>query len=384
MTNNAAQRYVRTERLVRAKRAGVASGEMEEMCLAREILEPGDFEVEAMLATRAYLDYRYKTPWARTQDFALAYQKWYAHHQLETRGEVGRRTQKHHLSMWPDRGITSLWRARQHADLLGMPYEWYVIAAMRSARDRGTTELPAPNQLYGAKVFADVERHLQEWQKANRFDVMPRDCDPHFLEENFQGCPVQLAALDAIEKDIRSRPGSQRPERIADYMHSRRVISEFEARRRLGDDLVDEANGTSPAARVRPKQQLDQSAPPRPGCFGLPHLSVDTMCASCPVADACAERAAAIDALLIDRHGTTEVRAARVREGNRKRKQRQRARQRSGASMTRQEHDRVLRELGNPKLEEKRLKAKQRRDESKPERSKQQPDRISANGFKDT
>src|SRR5687767_8153973 len=98
--NNTSARYLRAERLIKARLADPVSGQIEEMALAREILEPEDFDHEATLATTAYLNYRYMTPFERTQEFALQYQKWYANKQRDTRGRVGRRVTKNHLAMW--------------------------------------------------------------------------------------------------------------------------------------------------------------------------------------------------------------------------------------------------------------------------------------------
>ncbi|WP_342316127.1 hypothetical protein [Lysobacter sp. FW306-1B-D06B] len=352
-------------RLLAVKRADPEQGRIEEMCFAREILEPEDFDLEADLATLAYLDYRYMTPYERTEAFMLAYQKWYAIKQRDSRGRVGRRVQRAHLSAWPDARITMFWRARQHADALGVPYGRYIIAAMNKASDDGTSELPAPNQLYSDDVVAHVSKQLAGLFKSGTIPLLPRDCNPRFFSENYTGDPVQRGALDAIEADIRKTGKVNQAARLARYMRESRLISEDEARCRLGDDLVDAALGERLSNPVRPDQPLDEGVATRPGCFGYYRSTPNTMCGSCPVVTACIERSAVVDRVLLERYGTLDIRGLRNREGDRKRKQRERDRKRAGMTMTLQEERRVLRELGNPKLKQKRLKAKERRDGKK-------------------
>lgn len=148
------------------------------------------------------------------------------------------------------------------------------------------------------------------------------------------------------------------------------MISEAEARHRLGDELVDAALGERLFNPVRTDQPIEQGAP---GCFGYHRSEPHTMCGRCPVVSACIERGGAVETVLLERHGTTDLRGLGIREGNRKRKQRERDRKRAGATMTLQEEKRVLRELGDPKLKEKRLKAKVRRDDKKSKQPKEVP-----------
>lgn len=370
--NNTSVHYLRTERLIKARQADSAKGKIEEMALAREILKPADLDEEASLATLAYLHYRYMTPFERTQEFALQYQKWYAIKQRETRGRVGRRTHKDHLAMWPNSYVTTLWRARQRADALGMPYDRYIISGMDRANKRGTSYIPTPNQLYEDAVVADIEKDRDRLRKDGRIELLPRDCNPNFFSENYVADPVQVAARDAITAEILSTGKSRRAAVLARYLRERRLISEADARQRLGNELVDAALDERLVNPVRMDQPIEQGAKPVPGCFGYHRSLPNTMCSVCPVVSTCIERGAVVETVLLKRHGTTDIHGSRTREQNRKRQQRKRDRARAGATMTLQKEKRVLRELGNPKLKEQRLKAKVRRDgkkSKKPEES---------------
>src|SRR5207342_1118367 len=109
---------------------------------------------------------------------------------------------KDKLSMWSDREVTSFWHARQHADLLGVPYDRYIISVMNRAIEVGATHLPSPNQLYSDQIAAHVEKDLAPVRAAGTIPLLPRDCNPRFFAENYTGDPVQVAALDAIEAEI--------------------------------------------------------------------------------------------------------------------------------------------------------------------------------------
>lgn len=360
-SNSRAARFARTERINNARLVDPATAQIEEMALARELLTSEDVNAEVYLSTTAYLDYRYKTPYQRTQDFMRKYQKWYANKQAH-RGGRSRWMRWGNLSMCRDRDFTCFWRARQHADLLGVPYDRYILSVMNRDIERGTTELPAPNQLYSDGLARYVEKELAPLRKSGTIGLLPLDCNPRFFAENFIGDSVQLAALDAIEADVRDAGKVNQVGKLHYYMRQRRLISEHEARRRLGDAMVDAALSERPPSIERPWQPLATQDVACPGCFGC-HQSSSPVCSSCPFAVQCVERARQVDGLLLERHGTLDVRALRVRAGNRKRKKRQRERARAGATMTLQEEKRLIRELGNPKLKEKRLKAKVRRDD---------------------
>jgi hypothetical protein len=374
MTIKRDQRLFRTEQITKARQSGDPNaGPIEEMQLAREVLDPTDFEQEAHLATKAHFENRYKTPYERTEAFMRAYQKWYAKRQERRHGKVGRWVPKLHLSMCSNRQITCFWRARQHADLLGVPYEQYIISVMLRATDIGAEELPAPNQLYGDDLQVYVAKDLAPKLASGTIPLMPRDCDPRLFAENYRGDPVQIAALDAIEAEVRKAGKSGQASELAWYMRQEGLISEAEARRRLGDELVDEALDERLLNPVRPSQLIDPDTAIVPGCFGHRSTDKDTTCHACPVADACQERRDHVMGLLLDAHGTTDVKAKHNREIDRKRKQRQRDRKRLGKALTLQEEKRLLQELANPKLKEKRLKAKIRRDEKKGKKAGEAP-----------
>ncbi|GAB3091350.1 hypothetical protein [Lysobacter terrae] len=364
MASTRYERLARTEKINKAKLSDLASGQIEEMVLARELLESFDFVTEAHLNTTAYLDYRYKTPYERTENFMRTYQKWYAKQQEQRRGEVGRWIKRTNLSMCSDRAFTCFWRARQHADLLGVPYDRYMISVMGRASEIGTTELPSPNQLYGDDLAPYVEEDLAPLRKSGTIELIPRDCDPRFLVENHMGDPVQRAALDAIEAEIRRAGKAKHADGLYYYMRQRRVIDEAEARRRFDDEVVDEVLSRPASSFERAYEPLELPCMTAPGCFGC-HQSTEPACAECPFAVQCVERAGKVHALVLERHGTLDVRGLRIREGNNERKQRERDRKRAGMTMTLQEEKRILRELGDPKLKEKRLKAKERRDKRK-------------------
>lgn len=367
------EKFVKFQRAVGISEAHRSSdpeaGPLAEMQLAHELLDSAYFEHEADLVTTAYMNYRYQTPYQRTESFMLEFQKWYAIKQMDDYGREGRRVKKDSLAMWSKREVASFWRARQHADALGMSYGPYITATMNRAVELGYKRLPAPNQLYTPELLSHAIAVHDNNSASRRYGLLPNDCDARFFAENFAGDLVQLAALDAIEADVRMAGVSKGARRLAQYMRERRLISEDEARRRLGSELVDAALTERLLNPPRIEHLLVQERGSVPGCLGY-HRAINPVCGACPAVSACMDRAGKLTGLLQAKHGTAEVRALKIKEGNRERQQRRRDRARAGMTMTLQEEKRILREIGDHKATKKRQEAKIRRDTKKAERMK--------------
>lgn len=341
-------RYDRAKALAFARQGQQRDvGEIAELVSARETIIADMFKEEADLNSSAYLNYRYLSAYKRTELFAKQYQAWYASHQLNYRGRIGKRVKDRQLTSWSRREIAGFWQARRHADALGIPYERYFIGAFHKADALNWKKLPAPNQLYTPEILEAVQDYWVTIQRDRRVDLLPNDRNPRFFAENFIGDKVQVEALDAIQKDIEGASGNRRAGLLCRYMRQERLISESEARLRFGDELVDAALEERLMMPARPDGRVEDLEPSNPGCFGMYEGSSHPQCMQCPVASACHERALAVDQALVDRFGTVDVRAGHERELARIRKQRQRKLDREGATMTLQEQKRVLRWLGD-------------------------------------
>jgi len=355
--------YRRAQKLAAARRAGPEALAIEQMVQAREWIAPSDFDEEMELANTAHLAYRYMTPYERTQCFYEAYRRHYTSRFVRRKGrEPYGLPERLHGVEYGD--FTSIWRARQRADALGVPYERFVIALMQDADDNGALELPRPNQLCSdAKLPLLIER-LDQQRAEGLFDPFRGDLDPRFYASNFTGDQQQQAALDWMQEQIDKAGAARKPVLLSRYMFTLQVMSEIEAIRRFGQELVDEAKSHRVAFTSRAPVALDSPRPSDPGCFGM-RTEGHAICAQCPVANRCAEFRAEVEAGVLERFGVLDVPKERERLATRDRKRRQRERERSGAVMTDQEVRRVLKEAGDLKVIKKRESDKTRREEKK-------------------
>lgn len=341
--DNRVYRHERTMALAKARLSPDTSvGEIAELVAARETIETETFANEADVNSSAYLNYRYMSAYERTDYFAERYQFWYAYHQEHSKWRIGRRHTKHALTAWSRREVAAFWRARQHADAMGIPYDRYFTGAFNYANEKGWSKIPAPNQLYAPEIVGGVLEYWSTIQKDRRVELLPRDCDPRFFAENYVGDKVQIEALDAIQRDVESRGIAFSAGLLSRYMREEKVISEAEARARLGDVLVDEALDERLRNAPRTDHALQQLTPSNPGCFGLYEVKPRPLCLQCPVAMACQDRVQAVEEAMVEKFGSTDPRATHERELARIRKERQRSLDRSGATMTLQEQKRLL------------------------------------------
>ncbi|WP_164147009.1 hypothetical protein [Stenotrophomonas maltophilia] len=355
--------YRRAQKLAAAKKFGADAVATEQMVQAREWLAPSDFDEEPDFARSAHLSYRYMNPYQRTQSFYEAYRK---HYLVRFRRRKGRDPQAfpngiHGLEAGD---FTSIWRARQRADAMGVPYERYVIELMLDADASGTRQLPRPNQLCADSKLPMLVERLEEKRAEGLFDPFAEDFDPRFYAANFVGDQQQLDALTWMEEQIANAGIARRPVLLNRFMCVEQLISDEDATRRFGQELVDEAKAHRGGYTSRAPVVLDAPVPSDPACFGM-RTEGHAVCSQCPVAQRCAEFCAGVEAGVQARFGVLDVPKERKRIAANERKRRQRERERNGAAMTDQELRRVLKEAGDPWVIQRREKDKQRRDGKK-------------------
>ncbi|HGM4787692.1 hypothetical protein LI078_03890 [Stenotrophomonas maltophilia] len=206
---------------------------------------------------------------------------------------------------------------------------------------------------------------LEEKRAEGFFDPFAGDFDPRFYAVNFVDDQQQLDTLAWIEEQIAKAGRARKPVLLRRFMCIEQVISEAEATRRFGQELVDEAKAHRGGYTSRTPVVLDAPGPSDPACFGM-RTEGHAICSQCPVAQRCTEFRAEVEERVQERFGVLNVPKERERVAVRDRKRRQRERERSGAAMTDQELHRVLKEAGDPKVIQRREKDKQRRDRKKP------------------
>jgi hypothetical protein len=237
------------------------------------------------------------------------------------------------LAFQKDRVISALWRARQVADFLGMPYRLFIRSGMEyMLQESGKQRLAMPNQLCGPK---QVERAINEWsdpavRERAVGDYFRNDPDPRFFVDNFRSDPVQTSVLDVVERYVRDL-GEQGyiVSGLANVIG--RFMSEEEARRRFDADKVDAAMeriALKGGIQPNPSTPLE---PYVPACFGYANDPEALQCITCPVFDQCGAAIGNVRTVLKERTGTEDPRGEKVRESNRRRQQTFRAKKRAEA-----------------------------------------------------
>ena len=237
------------------------------------------------------------------------------------------------MAFLSDRTISGMWRARQVADALGMPYDPFIRSGMEyMLQESGKKRLPRPNQLWSE---AQVQRAIEVWDDAaERFSVplLRDDWDDRFFVDNFRDeDPVRVAVADAVEQRVWDAAKARLQPALYLRNFIRRNITEAEARVRFGDELVDQAlDALDRTGGHKPRPPRVEPLPAwRPACFGFAYDPVHAICTGCPAKAACEGVTVQAKAQLVTRTGTEDPRAAKLRESNRLRQQAYRRRKRA-------------------------------------------------------
>jgi hypothetical protein len=242
--------------------------------------------LERDLDQTKWFDYRFSTPMEATEAFASAYQEEFQRQYSknidteESRGKTGTRG-----NSWKSnaRELNSFWSARQFADELGVPYDFFVHHTMTLLLRWGWKHIPRPNQLYGDKIRDAVGKEIlerwAEWTGA-RFTFSKL---PQYLVENFRGSPAQIAHREWIIAQLKQRNG-----RIGSACFTDRVLPIDLAVVEFGSDKVNDARlDTVGSPKERIVLDLDLTMP---SCHGVLHsydLSVER-CRQCAAKGTCA------------------------------------------------------------------------------------------------
>ena len=134
--------------------------------LALKFIRKDWMEVERALITGKWFDYRFLSPVAATYLFAHEFKKIYrATYKLNVDSERGEHVKPlpEDLFKAPKNVVSGIWRARQVADAMGMPYNVYLGRAYHwSLRYWNHRHLPRPQQLYTDMI---TDRTAVDWEE---------------------------------------------------------------------------------------------------------------------------------------------------------------------------------------------------------------------------
>ena len=152
------------------------------------LVSGADLKKESELLLSKWPDYSFLSPWEATIHFGKIYQNEFrrniaTHVDIElSKNSKGIDLSK--LSSSPGL-LTSLWRARQKADALGMKYEIYISLCFEFAMNRKRKNLPQPNQLHYSQKSEYAWRNfvLPKWNEyLSEGIVRPGDLAQYRLE----------------------------------------------------------------------------------------------------------------------------------------------------------------------------------------------------------
>lgn len=298
----------------------------DELVLARSIIPKERFAEEPDLIGLAFVPYRYWSAWQRTEHFAREFDSIYREYQLSRFAETIPAPSRERLSLWPDSDINALWRARQHADCLGVPYRFYIRQAFKYRFATGYKRCPKPGQLWhGDKILDFIEEEFnRDGGVVARREYKPASLQPMFLAENYCGERVQRAAHADLYRKSRQFPDSFK---LLNLLKGDKIIPEIPAREHFGDLLVDRALVSAPYSVRQDVVPLSPEQKPTIGCFGN-FGSHASECSTCPIVTDCQALQAEVDVLLAAKHGSADPVRQEVANAATLRKRNQRARDR--------------------------------------------------------
>lgn len=294
---------------------------------------------ESVLYAVKWFDYRFLSPYEATEQFIADYcdiykQKWRMYGDLkEAEFKIGvlRLPHKKLITLKVDetnvrREVTSLWSARQTADLLGIPYRFFISEAIDAHMDNGYRKVPRPNQLAAgrtqAQIITKIGERWDDWRESNFLfsenEEYRYEAYNNFHAQNEHRKWVLEKARHPLAMGRACRIHRILPERDAEARYGRERLS------RALDEVATET--PVPLAALGPHDLL-------PACFAVPFAfdASKAICADCPEGARCRHAEQAIRGILLRRCGCEDPSLARAREQNRERQRRRRERLRSPA-----------------------------------------------------
>ncbi|RVE99711.1 hypothetical protein CN172_01045 [Sinorhizobium meliloti] len=291
-----------------------AESRLHETITAMRLVMPDVLERERELARVKWYAYRFMSPLEATRHFAELYKAGFkAYVRRERDLEEAERVQGLGTRIFgrPNSSLTELWKARQRADELCLPYDLLIEFGFHFAARRVWKNAPRPAQLFGSKdsdVAWPIE--IEKWLE-DRLPLAVERLDglPQYRIENYRGFPVQDEfrgyLLDLMNET--TGPWSRKLER--------QCVTKRHLPFRLAMRLVPKGMRASVIRHLRSEIEAGSGNACRnerlpdvafaPTCFGIPvaHDKSSQACATCGVAELCSRTAKGISAHMLNRHG---------------------------------------------------------------------------------
>lgn len=306
-------------------------------------IEIKEFAQERTLQQSKWFDYRYMTPLEATMvmksAYVEAYRALYARNvdSREADQKTGCRPGKFGSNRTE---FTSLWRLRQFADELGVPYDFFVRTAMECLMEHYWQRIPIHNQLYGPRNREKIaDAVLSRWAEANE-TILKVSKLPQYRNENFVGDPAQVAHRSWVLEQLKTK--HRYSGYLAAIVYEQRLLPEEVAIREFGVELVGFEKEKASAEREAPVEVLDRRMGFLPACFALPNTIKphEAPCSDCKCLEFCVRAGAQFQAKITawSKKSPGSYASERKKLLQRQRTARFRAKQKAQAAASTQNH----------------------------------------------
>ena len=218
-------------------------------------------------------------------------------------------------------GFTQMWVARQHADLLGVPYPWYHEFCFNFSTRRNRRYLPRPNQLRPSlrTEIAWPCEFEKKWSESRALEFNRMEAMAVYCVDYDRALPAQVDFRDLLLNIERGAPGS-----FSTFV-ARRVVQRQELTWSMLLEIVDQETldhvteivNSDLAAGMVVVETFDQPEESAfwQSCFGMCSTKSDAseLCVGCPQQASCiAMQSIVMRKLFADTGSTDPIRDRRL------------------------------------------------------------------------
>lgn len=317
-----------------------AKRRIEAIVTSAKLISPELLTDERNLMTSKWYAYRFMSPLEATELFARQYREAFRgsfRQNVDAQSAGNVRGVAHLDRSKPSKTFTQVWKARQRADELGVPYREYLWFSFDFWTRRERRKLPQPNQLHptGRSVASWTAAFNDWWEEGLEIFVGQLRGLPQYRIENYHALPAQdsfRAFLVDHAKSGRTSLGSIIRDRciVEQQIPPEMFDGHFDPdilRRETERAVVERDDGL---LIQEPAPQMDRSDM-WPACFGVPHARSETspVCLQCPQSGDCIMVSEAVFKAMEQRFGTRDPRKAKTRNDTRLRVAAHRARKKA-------------------------------------------------------